>query len=489
MHHLTRYYKNLCEQLQEKINILEKRVLLERPSIEDQIETGVSAIDDVETGRSKGRAKAGNVVVPFDIGYDPSLPSSLRGKFRSPGMSIYQHLNPDVFGEKTKKLQGSVSLNPEKVKLIMDPNNPKSFSDYIDAADTIAHEAGGHAHQLAAKARDAEKRVAQAKTTYANVEMKKALEDYEKGETSAKTPKADSYAEKAKNFSRYYFDPDEINARSAGAGTTAYKLRKAGAAREAASNVARTKSEIDLDYTAGGEKVSPEETAAMTRHEKSVAKRNQVIARKDLRSAAARGIQKAELEQKPFSADEALAKERQKEIQRRVESLKGEKTQPMAVPEQPKVSIPEPTPTKPAKIASGFIDPVSATIQATTNQATKVAPQVATKPLPGTQIKGVGTGLSVAAGVVGGLAGEYVVKPAAEKAGVFKAVETGTRETLSRMPDWAANAADIGLNVAQGILDPLGSYNQFLANQARKSKPMTSKGREEAQARYDKQNF
>lgn len=95
----------------------------------------------------------------------------------------------------------------------------------------------------------------------------------------------------------------------------------------------------------------------------------------------------------------------------------------------------------------------------------------------------------IGAGVVGALAGEYIVKPAAEKLGVFDAVEKGTRAALSRMPDVAADVADVALGAAQVALDPVGSYNEFLANQARKSPKLTSKDREEAEARYNKQNF
>ena len=96
---------------------------------------------------------------------------------------------------------------------------------------------------------------------------------------------------------------------------------------------------------------------------------------------------------------------------------------------------------------------------------------------------------SVGAGTVGSLVGEYLVKPAAEKAGVFNAVEKGTRAVLSRMPNWAADVANVGLGAAQVALDPIGSYNEFLVNQARKSPKLTAKNREEAEARFNKQNF
>jgi hypothetical protein len=83
--------------------------------------------------------------------------------------------------------------------------------------------------------------------------------------------------------------------------------------------------------------------------------------------------------------------------------------------------------------------------------------RAATTPLPGSS-SAVVSGLSkLGAGVVGGLAGEYLVKPAAEKAGVFKAVESGTRSALSAAPDWVAKVADPALGAAQVILDPLSS--------------------------------
>jgi len=64
------------------------------------------------------------------------------------------------------------------------------------------------------------------------------------------------------------------------------------------------------------------------------------------------------------------------------------------------------------------------------------------------------------AGIVGGLVGEYMVKPAAEKAGVFDAVEKGSRAAFSRMPDWAVDAADKTLGAAQVALDPLSAMQK-----------------------------
>lgn len=87
--------------------------------------------------------------------------------------------------------------------------------------------------------------------------------------------------------------------------------------------------------------------------------------------------------------------------------------------------------------------------------------RAATTPLPGSS-SAVASGLAYAgAGLAGTLAGEYLVKPAAEKAGVFKAVESGTRSALTASPDWVAKVADPALGAAQSAiqfgLDPIGS--------------------------------
>jgi hypothetical protein len=87
--------------------------------------------------------------------------------------------------------------------------------------------------------------------------------------------------------------------------------------------------------------------------------------------------------------------------------------------------------------------------------------KAATTPLPGSS-SAIASGLAYGgAQLVGNLAGENLVKPAAEKAGVFKAVESGTRSALSAAPDWVAKVADPALGVAQTAiqvgLDPLGS--------------------------------
>lgn len=475
MDYLTRHYKHLCEQLQERINLLEK-FLIERPSIEDQIETGNETIIDVGTEKTKGYAKAGNVKVPFDITIDPELQKSTRGEFRSSNLAVNRRLFPELFAD-TKELKGTIALNPD-LKV-----NDADFWKAIKDQDTVAHEAA-HAHQLAAKTRDAEQRKAQGKTTYADVEIRE-IEKSSANQRSSNPRVANASPEVKSNlqYSRYYLSPQEVNARSAGAGTMAYRIRLLdGESRNYSFRAPQINAEVGLQHVAGGSNVSPEETAAMTRHERSVAKRKNILAQQDLRNAAARGVLKAEQDMAAPNPEAETTKARQAAIKAKVETLKG-KT------EQPKILTPEVIPTKTANVASKIIDPTSAAIQATTAQASKIAPQAALKPLPGTQVRGVGAGMSTVAGIAGGLAGEYVVKPAAEKLGVFDAVEKGSRAAFSRMPDWAADVADFGLGAAQVALDPIGSYNEFLVNQARKSPKLTPKDREEAEARYNKQNF
>jgi len=443
MDYLTRHYKHLCEQLQEKINVLEK-FLIERPSIEDQIETGNETILNVGTGKTKGHAKTGNVKVPFDITIDPELSkTSTRGEFRSSNLAVTRRLYPKLFDD-TKELKGTIALDPS---LKVDDDD---FYKAVKDQDTVAHEAA-HAHQLAAKTRDAEQRKAQGKTTYADVEMSKI----EKTSTSQRSsnPRLTNVSPEVKSgleYSQYYLNPQEINARSSGAGTMAYRIRSGGGDRTYSFNVPKIGAEVGLEYVAGGSKVSPEETAAMSRHERSVAKRKNLFASQDLKNATARGVLKAEQDMATPNPEVESTKARQNAIKAKVETLK-------AKTEQPKISTPEVAPTQKANVVSKIIDPTSAVIQATTAQASKIAPQAALKPLPGTQIKGVGTGMSIGAGILGGLAGEFVVKPTAEKLGVFDAVEKGSKKLFSKMPDWAVKASDKTLGAAQVALDPIGS--------------------------------
>lgn len=86
--------------------------------------------------------------------------------------------------------------------------------------------------------------------------------------------------------------------------------------------------------------------------------------------------------------------------------------------------------------------------------ATSALRRGATTPLPGSKSPAVSSAAQLGAGIVGAMAGEYVVKPALEKAGVFDATEKYTRKGLESMPSWAAQVADPALAAAQFILNP-----------------------------------
>jgi hypothetical protein len=112
-----------------------------------------------------------------------------------------------------------------------------------------------------------------------------------------------------------------------------------------------------------------------------------------------------------------------------------------------------------------------------------------TQPLPGSNSPALSTAAKVGAGVVGALAGEYVVKPAAEKVGFFKAIESGTRAALSNSPNWVAKVADPALGAARFALDPLGTYSEFLEKQARMSLPTTKAERDKATERFERKDY
>jgi hypothetical protein len=112
-----------------------------------------------------------------------------------------------------------------------------------------------------------------------------------------------------------------------------------------------------------------------------------------------------------------------------------------------------------------------------------------TQPLPGSNSPALSTAANVGAGVVGALAGEYVVKPAAEKVGFFKAIESGTRAALSNSPNWVAKVADPVLGAARFALDPLGSTTEFLTKQARMSLPTTKAERDKATERFERKDY
>ena len=148
-----------------------------------------------------------------------------------------------------------------------------------------------------------------------------------------------------------------------------------------------------------------------------------------------------------------------------------------------------------AKVATTLLDPTQPVVDATVAQAINVAPKLGkTDILPASRSRipgprpvatSIGYGL---AGIAGGLAGEYLVKPAAEKAGVFNAVERGTRAGLSRMPDWAADVADKGFGAAQVALDPLSAmapiFQQGLETKTKQEVDAAIKAGKPSQVRF-----
>jgi hypothetical protein len=293
-----------------------KQFLIERPSIEDQIETGNRTIIDVANKKRQGYARAGNIKVPFDITVDPKLPPEVRGRFGQHRLAVTRHLYPKAF-EGQEELKSQLALNSD-----IDVNN-SDFRTAVKSQDIVAHEAG-HAHQLASQMRDAEVRNSQGKSTYADVETGRSSSAQQ-----SSSPRLANLSPKVKadmEYSSYFFDPEEVNARSAGAGTMAYRIRLGGGDRSYSFGYPKIGSEVALKFLPGGERASPEEMSAMTRHERSVAKRNQLQVQRDLRAAAARGVLKAEQEMATPSPDAEATKARQAAIQSKVEALKGKTT-------------------------------------------------------------------------------------------------------------------------------------------------------------------
>ena len=117
------------------------------------------------------------------------------------------------------------------------------------------------------------------------------------------------------------------------------------------------------------------------------------------------------------------------------------------------------------------------------------SPRTVSTPLPGSNSAALNTAANLGAGVGGGLVGEYVIKPAAEKVGFFKAIESGTRAALSNSPDWVAKAADPVLGAARLALDPIGTTSEFLEKQARMSLPTTKAERDRATERFERKDY
>lgn len=148
-----------------------------------------------------------------------------------------------------------------------------------------------------------------------------------------------------------------------------------------------------------------------------------------------------------------------------------------------------------AKVATTLLDPTQPVVDATFAQVIKAAPKLGkTDILPASRSRipgprpvatSIGYGL---AGIAGGLAGQYLVEPAAEKAGVFNAVERGTRAALSKMPDWAADVADKGFGAAQVALDPLSAmapiFQQGLETKTKQEVDAAIKAGKPSQVRF-----
>jgi hypothetical protein len=262
-------------------------------------------------------------------------------------------------------------------------------------------------------------------------------------------------------FAQYRFEPQEVNARSAEGAIGADQILKQITDDKTSAHKAALKRsphfrDAIFDYGMKGTQKDShiELPKTATRHERSQLKRQKIMATKDARAAVSRGIQKAMSGIDFMTAsewfDDRETKQRNAEIQRRVQAMK-DRASGTKTSSSPEVNV--------GKIASTVLDPVSAASDAVTVQASKSAPKFATKSLPGSRIAGMNMAAGLGAGVVGGLAGEFVVKPAAEKLGAFKPVEAGGafHRTLSKAPAWVAKGADVALGAAQVALDPISA--------------------------------
>ena len=133
--------------------------------------------------------------------------------------------------------------------------------------------------------------------------------------------------------------------------------------------------------------------------------------------------------------------------------------------------------------------PVEPTVLDTLKMTGKQVSGKLTQALPGSSSPLVSGAANLGAGVVGGLVGEYVIKPEAEKIGFFKAIESGTRAALSNTPDWVAKVADPVLGAARLALDPIGTTSEFLEKQARMSLPTTKAERDRATERFERKDY
>jgi len=458
MDYLTRHYRHLCEQLQEKINVLEK-FLIEKPSIEDQIETAEKILSDFEQGRSQTSISVpkSNVSVVSNVGTETLRPTNL-GNFRYNS----NKLTTDYL-KQGRAYPSIIELN----KNLVDPETNKLTSL---GRSTLAHEGGGHGHQYAAQARDvaAGKNVNPAgHELKASEKNKIKLQAFEKKGLSPSDIKQREYAS-------YRFDPQEVNARSLEGSHKAYDFAKKELSfdtfidSEHRSNFAKNNNFRNAVMNLGVDKALQDtdvSAPSASRHERSQLKRQKILANKDARSSVARGIQKAindEGANKTFGErmDTHAAKERMANINQKVAAMRerqGITTSPTVEPKTPKSSpevVSNATSVK-GKVAGAVLDPVSAATSAITTQASKVAPKFSVKPISASSLASGAAYLG--AGTVGSIIGSTIVEPAAEKLGVFDAVEKGSKKAFSKMPDWAVKASDKALGAAQVALDPIGS--------------------------------
>jgi hypothetical protein len=106
------------------------------------------------------------------------------------------------------------------------------------------------------------------------------------------------------------------------------------------------------------------------------------------------------------------------------------------------VTVPDPK-----SAVKGIIDPVGTAIKVVTKALPK-GPTIPAGPLA----TGVAT---LGAGLVGGALGELVVKPAAEKLGVFDAIGTASRKIMEPMSPGMLKSTDTAIAGAEMVLDPV----------------------------------
>jgi hypothetical protein len=222
MNYLTIYYKNLSEQLEEKIFILEKFLLLEKPkpSIEDQLAVADSVIDYYNDGmKAKGIEN-----LKFDI---PAGPSNVgiyfgHGSFPKNKMGVFAYLPQRLQDLKLDPNVPLIGVSRFNVNTSAPEGNYDGYTGKMLPRTelTLAHEVGGHGSQYAARARD----VLLGKNVDPFGFTQKQLEGEKKLNLRLSTvPEED--AQKVK-WSQYVLDQDEVNARSVAAGRSVSKTMR-----------------------------------------------------------------------------------------------------------------------------------------------------------------------------------------------------------------------------------------------------------------------